>query len=384
MSTVQVEVKEESEKSIKTREYLEENKDLAVRAKWFTNPVSLNDYKIDYLRYISKRRGGKQNSGKGSVRSHVSRVINGFTSVDCITIHAIADLIECSDALTNSMLKNIDELEWLEVTGGTDKVPVFSKIQVNNAVQLERKLYNQSCSILQASIIMNMPVATLRSYLFSPDRSPAYSDLQPLISMHISKTRRVSRQRIAAHIAHKKSPLKVEVLTISDEWFINPVSLPEYKVRYFKYITNREGAPKKSIQSRLTDAIERFNSLDCITSHAIQDLTGFSQSRLSLILSNIEGHEWLDVVGEANKVVFYSREKVIKAVKLELEIEETFHTIEQAASILGVNQNTFFAHIRDANPKYNDLLPLVRLPIKRKGGRISKIKLNAHIASRSN
>lgn len=172
--------------------------ELLINSDWFINPVSLSDYRSRYLQYVAER-GQKLSSG--NVRSHIVKAVKNFENFDCITIHAVTDLLEYSDSHLRQMLLKIEDHEWLEVIGGTEKAPVFSKKKVIDAVQLERKLYHQSCTYPQAALMLGMSMATLKTYLDSPDRSAKYRDLQPLIEMPISKKRRVSKQKIEHHIA---------------------------------------------------------------------------------------------------------------------------------------------------------------------------------------
>ncbi|MFI3273300.1 hypothetical protein [Vibrio sp.] len=151
---------------------------LLINSDWFTNPLSLEQYKKDYLGWMSEC---------GNVQSHIRLAIHNFSSTDHCTLHAVSELSGMNhSALLNRLKKEPDD--WLKVITGNKRSPIFSKSAVIAVVGKEKHLYQQTYSVHQVAVKLGYVVKGFRSAMsHTPDK---FESIQPAIELPLSKKKR--------------------------------------------------------------------------------------------------------------------------------------------------------------------------------------------------
>lgn len=157
---------------------------LLINSEWFINPVSLEQYKKDYLQWIQ---------GKVNVQSHIKRAILNFGSTDHCTLHAVSDLSEMNhSALLNRLKKEPDE--WLQIIAGSQRSPIFSKSAVIAVIEREKYLYQQTYSVHLVAVKLGYAVNGFRSAM--RDSADKFESIQPAIELPLSKKKRFFIEKV--------------------------------------------------------------------------------------------------------------------------------------------------------------------------------------------
>lgn len=133
---------------------------------WFVNPVSLEQYKADYIKNLSKT-------------SKTEAIVNRFDSVDCVELNAISELVELSRGQVTTIFKKEAPPSWICDSLISKKDRVLSKSKLIELVKEERRIYHSYYHQNKLKILLGVTPSTIWRWRRGGDDVP--SDYKPIL-----------------------------------------------------------------------------------------------------------------------------------------------------------------------------------------------------------
>lgn len=116
--------------------------------EWFTNPVSLDQYKLCYIKHLSK-------TGK------TEAIVNRFDSVDCVELNAISELVELLRSQVTALFKKEVPPAWICDSLISKKDRVLYKSKLLELIKEERRIYHSCYHQNKLKILLGVSPSTI-------------------------------------------------------------------------------------------------------------------------------------------------------------------------------------------------------------------------------
>lgn len=164
---------------------------------WFYNPVSLDQYKENYIRWLGGRLA--------KMPSLLVKAVDSFESVDDCTIHIVAHLTDYSISTLNKRITKgkIDNFGWMKPKYSVGRYFVLSRSSLLSALDEEQRLYHSTSSIGLAATKLGVGYQALSSLklMTYTSRYKKYCSLLPLIILPVSGSRHICNRKIEAFLS---------------------------------------------------------------------------------------------------------------------------------------------------------------------------------------
>ena len=138
--------------------------------EWFTNPVNLVQYKLCYIKHLSK-------TGK------TEAIVNRFDSVDCVELNAISELVELSRSQVTALFKKEVPPAWICDALISKKDRVLYKSKLLELVKEERRIYHSCYHQNKLKALLGVSSSTI--WRWRRGDIQASSDYEPILKSMI-------------------------------------------------------------------------------------------------------------------------------------------------------------------------------------------------------